>query len=524
MKSLLIPITIFFLTSVLVSCSDSFTDLEPIGSSTYSNYWQTDQDAEQAANALYAYMQGEEMFSRGFFWYINASDDMVTGRTKAAADNIKNFVTDGNDGYSYDVYSHCYAVIRRANDILYNVPDMDIDDDLKSRILGEAYFMRGFNYFWLSHTYGDYSLNGGVPIVTEDNMNDAAGSFTRPESVVDNFEQIVSDLSKAAQLLPLVTEYASDDLGRAHKDAAYGYLAKTYLYWAEYDDSKYALAASYCDSVTNSGSGRALVDTDTPDEDYRILHSHLSDWSSEYVWSVVSGVNDGSKLPGIVLELTGWAQYNGWGYFHPTNDLYEEFEDDDPRREVTMLKFGDEFIYFGDTMQYYSENSQTGFMFNKYMYEFQDADAVGTDVNTNGDAPCTTYDVPLLRYAEILLIKAEALIMQGQSGDEPLNQVRDRAGLSAISGATLDDLKHERRVELAGEFANRHYDLVRWGDAATVYAQPLYGRIHEDKSDPESAYSVEQVWAGRTFESYMHCWPIPATIISNSGILQNEGW
>ena len=85
--------------------------------------------------------------------------------------------------------------------------------------------------------------------------------------------------------------------------------------------------------------------------------------------------------------------------------------------------------------------------------------------------------MPLIRYAEVLLFKAEALIMQGKSGDGPLNEVRHRAGLDPLTGATMDDLKHERRVELAAEWSDRHQDLVRWHDAQATYSKPLHGRI-----------------------------------------------
>ncbi|UNY97915.1 RagB/SusD family nutrient uptake outer membrane protein [Zhouia spongiae] len=509
----------------VVSCSDDFTDLDPQGSTSYENFWKTEQDATEATNSLYFYMKDEDMFSRGFFWYINASDDMVTGRLNATADNIKSFNLTGDEGYTYWMYPQSYKIIRRANDVLKNVPEMDINGELKNRILGEAYFMRAFHYFWLAHTYGDDGQNGGVPIVTEENMDDEAGSYQRPASVVENYQQIVDDLKKAAALLPLFTEYAEGDYGRAHKDAALAYIAKTYLYWAQYDASKYADAVTYCDAVTNSGSGRALIDTGHPEEDFRLLHSHLNNWTSEYIWSVDSGVEGGSKLPGVMLENKGWGLYNGWGYYTPTESLYEEFEENDQRREVTILKFGDEFQFFGENRRYQSENSLSGFQFNKYMYEYRFENPIGTYINSNGNDPSTIYNVPILRYAEILLIKAEALIMQGKNGDAPLNMVRKRAGLGPVVNATMEDLKHERRVEFAGEFANRHYDLVRWGDAAEVYSKPLYGRIHTDRSDPDSAYTLEVVWPARSFDpAYMHVWPIPNEAIISSGIEQNTGW
>lgn len=84
-------------------------------------------------------------------------------------------------------------------------------------------------------------------------------------------------------------------------------------------------------------------------------------------------------------------------------------------------------LFFGEARRYQSENSLSGFQFNKYMYEFQYEDPIGTYINSNGDIPSTVYNVPLMRYAEVLLMKAEALIMDGKNGDAPpLNMVRER--------------------------------------------------------------------------------------------------
>ncbi len=115
--------------------------------------------------------------------------------------------------------------------------------------------------------------------------------------------------------------------------------------------------------------------------------------------------------------------------------------------------------------------------------------------------------------------------MQGKNGDAPLNAVRNRAGLPLISNATMEDLKHERRVELAGEFANRHFDLVRWGDAQEVYSKPLHGRFNDDRSNPDAPYTSEIVWPARSFDpSSMHVWLIQNRVIESSGIPQNKGW
>lgn len=518
-------IIIFTIVAFMAAaCKDSFTDLQPEQGVTEANFWKNETDAEKGVNSIYDYMDDEDMFSRGFFWYINASDDMVTGRNKAVADNIKNFQITGNEGYASWMYPQSYKVIKRCNDAILHIPNIKFESKyLKNRLLGEAYFMRAFHYFWIAHTYGD-DKSGGVPIITEENMFQKAGSYTRPASVSQNYAQIVDDLKKAAELLPLFTDMKANEYGRAHKDAAYAYIAKTYLYWAQYDKSKYEQVVVYADKVSNSGSGRALYNTGKPLNDYRILHSHLQNWGNEYIWSVNSGLNGGSKLPGVMLENKGWGEYNGWGYYMPTKELYDEFETGDQRRSVTILSWGDKFKYFGKEMTYQSENSKSGYQFNKYMYEFGYENPIGTYINTNGNSPTTLYNVPLMRYAEVLLMKAEALIMQGKNGDTEINAVRKRAGLAGISGANMTNLKHERRVELAGEFANRHFDLVRWGDAKEAYAKELHGNMSSSLVvSAENPNGI--IWPARKFDpTYMNIWPIPTDVITSSGIAQNKGW
>lgn len=506
-----------------MACSDEFTERTPLVAAGESNYYQTATDAEYAVNAMYYYMGDEDMFSRGFMWYINASDDMVTGRSNSVADNVKNFNLTGNEGYTSWMYPQSYKIIRRANDVLVNVTPMDMDQSLKNRFLGEAYFMRGFHYFWLASTYGN-DASGGVPIVTEENYK--ATEFERPSSVTENYQQIIEDLTKAAQLLPLFTEYSSDNLGRAHKDACYAYMAKTYLYWAQYDNTKWEKVIQYCDSVTNSGSGRALLNSHNPAEDYRSVFKYQNNFSSEYIWSVASGIQRGSKLQGVMLENKGWGIYNGWGYYMPTEELYDAFEDGDYRRSATILNFGDEFQFWGESRRYYSTNSLSGFQFNKYMDIYSYDDPIGKGlINANGDALYTVYDMPLLRYAEVILMKAEAKLMVGKNADAEINMIRTRAGLANKSNCTLADLKQERRVELAGEFANRHRDLVRWGDAKEAYSKPLHGRIHSDKTDSDSDYSIDEIWPARNYDPAIHnVWMIPNEVIQSSGIPQNKGW
>ena len=475
-------------------------NIKPTGTPTSTNFWKTADDAQQAANGLYEKQSGsEDLYGRGYFWFINASDDMVVGRTSADRENIKNFICTGNESSIYAPWSLHFVVMKRANDIIANVPGINMDAAAKNFILGQAYFVHAVMHLEIADLYG--SDKQGAPL---QNRADPLAFPSQVPSVKDNYAYIAADLKKAASLLPYFDKLAAADYGRAHKTAAWAYLAKTYLHAKDY-----ANAEKYADSVILSGKHALLGN-------FADVFKISNNWSSEYIWSVASSLNGQSILPGAMLENKGWGLYNGFGYFQPTKELVDEYEAGDKRLAATILKKGDTFQYFGQTYTYPiggKSNSLTGYQFNKYMEPFSYAG--GLHISPNGDEPSTDLNVPLLRYAEIILIKAEAEIMQGKSGDNEINMIRTRAGLKPLTGATLADLKHERRCELAGEWSDRNFDLVRWGDAKAAYAKPLHG----------SDGSV--VWVARNFDPARdNVWPIPPNDIqiSQGKLKQNAGW
>lgn len=140
--------------------------------------------------------------------------------------------------------------------------------------------------------------------------------------------------------------------------------------------------------------------------------------------------------------------------------------------------------------------------------------------------------IPLIRYADILLMRAETLIWTKGEGDEEakrlINQVRERAGLPQNSSATKAQLMNERRCELAFEYQpSRHLDLVRWKTAQQEYAKPLHGVKTHLKSDGSfDRVEVVEIWPARTFNPGIHhVFPIPQADISKSkNLKQNQGY
>ncbi len=489
--------------AMLGSCTKKL-DITPEGTPVSANFWQTSSDAIKGANAMYDQFDEEEFYGRGFMWFINASDDMVTGRGNAKAENVKNFnPATSTVSYLSVQWKMRYIVIKRANDVLNHVPSINMNAALKNRILGEAYFLNALMYFQLAYNYANDKA--GIPII--DCQNPSSNAIPRPASIEDNYKAIEADLKSAAALLPFFDTYAPADYGRPHKTAAWAYLAKMYLYRKDY-----ANAEKYADSVMSSGRHVLL-------NDFASVFTVANNWSKEYIWSAFSTAKGadgwGSILPGVMLENKGWGKYNGWGYYTPTKELYDAYEAGDVRREATILKPGDTFMYFGSLRTYASTNSLSGYQFRKYMEPFGYANPIGAFISPNGDHPTSELNPPLLRYAEVILIKAEAKLMQGKNADAEINMIRNRAQLPGVTNAAMDELKKQRRCEFAGEWADRHRDLVRWGDAQAVYAQPLHG------------VNGQIVWPARNFDPAVHnVWPVPQVEITNSGgvIKQNQGW
>jgi starch-binding outer membrane protein, SusD/RagB family len=511
MKKRMILLTVFAMLFVMLSCEKEL-DVTPQGGPSSANFWKTPDDAKAGVNAIYGLYNDDNMYGRGFFWLNNASDDIGT-KPRANAERIKNFQVDGAESDTKNIWPLHYEVMKRCNDVIKNIPAISMSQNLKNRMLGEAYFNHAVMHLELAYRYGDD--RAGIPIQDRDNPLNIY--VPRAKNVKVNYDYIAQDLIKAADLLPYFNELSADNYGRAHKTAAWAYLARTYLYAKDWDN-----AIKYADLVIKSGKHQLLAN-------FEDVFKVANNWSSEYIWSVTSASFDtglGSIFPGVCLEDKGWGFYNGWGNFYPTKELFDTYQSDDKRRSATILQKGDKFLFFGEERTFnegrfvVGSSNRTGYQFKKYMEPFGYA-KTGTGsvdtryVNANGDKPSTALNLPLLRYADVILMMAEAKLMKGQNADIEINLIRTRAGLASISSATLTDLKRERRCEFAGEWTDRHWDLVRWGDAQATYAQPLHH------------YDGKIIYSARTFNpSIHHVWPIPPDeiAVSKGALWQNAGW
>lgn len=537
---------------LLSSCSD-FLDVQPEGNVTTEKSLTNDQQCIDAIDGLYyVLVGGDNFYGREFFYEQAGANDMVWGRNRGFNTLALNTFT-GDESPLRNDFEDIYTVIHRANEIIQVLAKRDQSQltDIMQRSLGEAYFVRGWMHFLSAYHYG--TDKHGVPFVAYETI-DGGYNYTIPDqsaTVMDDYQSICDDMDKAENLLPKFETYDTDDQGRPHAAAALALKAKAYAYWATWDATQWTNVIT-CVNKLESTYGRALT------SDYNTLFSdQFSDfWNAEYIWSLKSsgGTNGGGTcIPGIVLENKGWGKYNGWGYFKPTQDLYEELAKDDDdlvdastgnvRLKRTMLCYGDEFQFWGETRRFYSTSDlEAGFMINKYTEPFKYANADETGhVNTNGDYPTADCNFHIIRFADVLLLRAEAYLMTGQAdkATTDINRLRNRANLKSLSGtATTADLYHERRCELAFEGNDHLFDCKRWaiGSDQTLKNLALNElnndpkvRHYTDRSNPDSDYTIGayQGYSGRqAFKDYMVVFPYPSDAIteSNGRLVQNDGY
>lgn len=523
------------------SCSD-FLDVEPQGAPTTTTYFTNDQQAIDAIDKLYARLHQENVFGREFFWEQGGGQDVVWGRSRGYKTLATHLYT-GDESPLRDTFKQFYNTIARANWVIEKLLDKEAEGALtavEKRSLGEALFVRAQCHFYIAYRYG--TAEAGVPFVRYEDTPGAYEYAIPPQraSVMENYKLIVEDLDKAITYLPKYEEYDDNNLGRAHKAAAVAYKAKTYAYWACWDKSQWNNVIACVDELEKT-YGRDLC----PSYDELFCADASKFFNKEYLWSIPGhggATPGGVEFPGVSLENKGWGKYNGWGQNKPSYNLYAELLKDgegNVRLKRNILAYGDEFQFFGETRQFFSAvDIEVGFTSNKYLQAFEDADCIEKGlVSANGDWPTTLVNFPLIRMAEMYLFRAEAKIMLGQDGTADINKVRQRSGLAPVAKATMADVMHERRCELAFEYYDALYDLKRWHKSCpdlkdvcykALSEQPLIMK-HEDRSNPASAGTVapyEDNEGRAAYDDHFLVFPYPSQVLteSNGQLKQNKGY
>lgn len=442
-KTLIVAI----LSAVLLfpSCSEEFLERSPEDTYNVDEFYQTDEQVRTAANHLY---------SRPWFNFIsNVSwgiGELSSGNARTwdprNADFV-NFAITGEHGTLTQAWESLYAVIAQSNSVINTLPvaaGPEVSEDVLRNSLAEARLIRGTAYFYLVRIFGS------VPIIA-DNTEYVTQPVVPRNPVEDIYKFIKLDFQFAVDNLADKTIGTEVQSGRVSSNSAKAMLAKIYLY-----EEDWPMAYQLSAEVINSGEFRLL-------DNYNDLFLESNDNNPESIFAL-QWTNTGRYAEGNAIQsyyahagITGFS--DGWSALGPSIDLQNSYEDGDERFYGTIMEEGAFYpsINGGYTVPETINHHGTGVGIKKYV--------IGNP-QTGGNSQSYPNNTYIMRYAELLLIHAEAAIRGGagsfEEGKASLNAVRKRAGLDPTENPTFEDVFHERRIELALEM-EFWYDVVRRG-------------------------------------------------------------
>ncbi|WP_158563320.1 RagB/SusD family nutrient uptake outer membrane protein [Chitinophaga silvatica] len=486
------------------SCK-KFLDQTPVSSTTTGNAYKTGDDIEAALTGAY-----NSFMSTNFYqWEIYAHTDVRSDNAYCGGSNdVDYYQLDMNsipntNGSVYRAWTELYAAIARANSVLVNIDnikDESLTDVRRQQIIGEALFLRSFHYYQL------VSLWGGVPLERYSNSA-ASKDINLPRATAEQtYTFIDSCLQVAVRNLP--ASYGADNVDkvRATKGAAYALLAKI---WAQRPEKNYTKVSLYCDSVLLQGY--SLVTN----------YTYLFDGNHNYNTESIMEIPYIANTSGVV----------NWGteMLYPTHDNGQVPNDTWQRYCVPSRTLVNAFEKAGDLVR---KNASVSFESAPWSDDYWNpcgASDIAVPFAFKAHNPSNwsggdhTY---LLRLADILLLKAEALAMLGdlEHSASYVNDVRSRVNLPDISGDSkldmLTKILNERQLELAFEW-QRWNDLIRYNVAVSTMngLNETYYICNDDGSMKKGGA------INYNFNDNKTLLPIPLTELqANPNLTQNKGY
>ena len=455
------------LTALMIGCSKSTLELNNPNQITTPTFWKTENDVNSALAATYGLLRDVN----GGFWGVRGielgngrGDDFFIRNDVASLYQLSTFTNTPDNSTANDLWNISYRGIFRANQILENIDRVtSLDAEKKNQLIAQAKFLRGINYFNLVNNFGDVPLRMKVPVAKEE-------YFTAKSPEADVWKQVLQDFSEAASGLPVT--YPSEWVGRATKGSALGYLGKSYLYIKDWTNAETTLKQlttspfSYM-LMPNYGDNFLAIHDNNQESVFEI---QVEDVGGNNPWA---GENANQAIGVTTAQEFAPAEVAGWFEVSPTDKLFNEFQkektmanDFDPRMYATLIWNYPNATFYKRPFSDFTLTFGFQSIFKKYQNYGQDNELSGSSGTSNYSS---SINEKAIRYADVLLMIAEALTMQGKVAEAYpfVKQIRDRAQLADLPGSLSQDqlmaeIRHQRMIEFARE-NQRFYDLKRWG-------------------------------------------------------------
>lgn len=437
------------------SCSD-FLEQNPQTDLSENDFYKTADDILSAVNGVYSSLQEGDIYGN---WYVFGEIPSDNTRNQLSGsvttqNEFDQFYIDTQNSMIANFWKAAYKVINRTNTVLGRIDGIEINTELANRYKLECKFIRALMYFNLVRVYGDVPL-----VLKEISISESYDILREPKENVYN--QIIADL-KEAQDLPV--SYSTAEDGRATQGAAKALLANVYMTLHKYAEAETILA-----EIINSGRYSLLENTpgSLNIDGYKNVFSPVNHNSKEGIFEIQflkGGYGEGSNYANnFAPENSGTnvvAVGGTGGNNIPEMDIYNAYEEGDLRRDFSM------------SLGYYDNRKNNEWVESRYVCKFMDVPYQNNDASNN---------YPVIRYADVILMYAEALNQNGKTAEacKYLNMTRRRGfgyqttETSPVDLQTTDKtqfalmVEQERRVELAFE-NHRWFDLIRTGRAVEV--------------------------------------------------------
>lgn len=437
------------------SCSD-FLEQNPQTDLSENDFYKTADDILSAVNGVYSSLQKGDIYGN---WYVFGEIPSDNTRNQLSGsvttqNEFDQFYIDTQNSMIANFWKAAYKVINRTNTVLGRIDGIEINTELANRYKLECKFIRALMYFNLVRVYGDVPL-----VLKEISISESYDILREPKENVYN--QIIADL-KEAQDLPV--SYSTAEDGRATQGAAKALLANVYMTLHKYAEAETILA-----EIINSGRYSLLENTpgSLNIDGYKNVFSPVNHNSEEGIFEIQflkGGYGEGSNYANnFAPENSGTnvvAVGGTGGNNIPEMDIYNAYEEGDLRRDFSM------------SLGYYDNRKNNEWVESRYVCKFMDVPYQNNDASNN---------YPVIRYADVILMYAEALNQNGKTAEacKYLNMTRRRGfgyqttETSPVDLQTTDKaqfalmVEQERRVELAFE-NHRWFDLIRTGRAVEV--------------------------------------------------------
>jgi starch-binding outer membrane protein, SusD/RagB family len=479
------------------------------------SYYKNENDVNAALAGIYDILSQESMWGGQIPIRHNASTDESFFSYTSFTSGPFRYNYDASDTYVATLWRNLYTGIERANTLLFYLEDADMDAGKKGIARGEALFLRAFYYFTLVQYYGDVPLKL-EPSVSVDNVDMAR----TPSKEV--FEKIVADMKEAEALVRTATSIGSS--GQISKSTIRGILARVYLTMAGAplnDTEKFKDAREWALKVKESGEHvlnpdyqQIFINESEDKEDYKECI-----WEAECYGTNNDAQREGGRIGnenGVLCRATKFDTIGyAYGFNSTTYKLYYLYEPTDVRRDWAISTYSLNADGVKTTL---AATNIYGRNVAKWRREYEKI----LPKNKN----YTPTNFPMLRYADVLLMLAEAENeVSGATtlAHEALNLVRNRAKLTdttiADQSGFRDEIRNERARELCFE-GLRKPDLIRWG----IFVETMHDAADEIKTRAPATYQYAAVNAANANIRHL-LYPIPLVEMSlNKKMVQNPYW